>query len=123
MMADEHTRDEIDADDLTTPAHRDEPASGSMVGRTMSHYRILAKLGGGGMGIVYKAEDTKLHRTVALKFLACDAIGSGEARDRFLREARLAASLSHPGICTIHEVGEIDSSSEDDPLPSRDPIS
>ena len=77
-----------------------------MIGETISHYRILAKLGEGGMGVVYKAEDTGLRRTIALKFLAPDAIGSKEARARFLREARMAASLNHPNICTIHEVGD-----------------
>ncbi|MCP5119271.1 MAG: hypothetical protein GY953_51370, partial [bacterium] len=65
-------------------------------GRTVSHFRILEKLGEGGMGIVYRAEDTKLHRTVALKFLRPDAVGSDELKTRFLQEARAAAALDHP---------------------------
>ena len=79
-----------------------------MIGRTISHYRVTAELGRGGMGIVYKAEDTKLERTVALKFLAPHLLEDEEARKRFHREAKAAAGLSHPNICTVHEIGEED---------------
>ena len=74
--------------------------------QTISHYRILERLGAGGMGEVFLAEDTKLHRRVAIKFIQPDAPGGDQAHRRLLREARAAARLDHPTICAIHEVGE-----------------
>ncbi|MFP5289321.1 MAG: protein kinase domain-containing protein, partial [Thermoanaerobaculia bacterium] len=104
----ERTQVEIPARPMGARGLGGDDTGTSLAGRILGHYRVVERIGGGGMGIVYKAEDLRLSRTVALKFLPPELTRDPEAKVRFLQEARAASALDHPNICTIHEVGETD---------------